>query len=363
LGEVPVAAGTDGGCTSHKDLFSDTAFAYLAAEEEVEQDAEALLRRVLIGEDHESVLVVCISSMTDAAAFLRNNERLFADKVHSVTIMGGVDLNKKDHELVVTTPSTPTQSSPAPKASAPKAEAPEAKLPQAAAAPSDRTGSPSGESDGGYATPIMPDTANNNTFDMPAAIFLYTRLQELNIKVNVLTRFAAYGCPLPRDIYDEMQATGSPIALRLFDVQRKSIEELWKRCNSTGEARRGLPPRCSKEWYMKTFLGGQGADRSLDDSIWDLVVHFNMYDPMALILAVPPLAWIFFDNTSSRVKIDEDKVQMRVIGVGPDKPDIKRPDVLRGFMLENLREGVERPIRIERQSATSTDGQRKMSRN
>lgn len=37
--------------------------------------------------------------------------------------------------------------------------------------------------------------------------------------------------------------------------------------------------------YMKTFLGGRGQERSGDDSIWDLVLQFNMYDPMSLILA------------------------------------------------------------------------------
>ena len=64
------------------------------------------------------------------------------------------------------------------------------------------------------------------------------------------------------------------------------------------QARRGLPPRCSKEWYMKTFLGGQGTERGGEESIWDLVKHFNMYDPMALIMAIPPLSWVFFDHTN-----------------------------------------------------------------
>eukprot|EP00327_Prymnesium_parvum_P015699 CAMPEP_0113296656 /NCGR_PEP_ID=MMETSP0008_2-20120614/37107_1 /TAXON_ID=97485 /ORGANISM="Prymnesium parvum" /LENGTH=804 /DNA_ID=CAMNT_0000149467 /DNA_START=1 /DNA_END=2414 /DNA_ORIENTATION=+ /assembly_acc=CAM_ASM_000153 len=161
LDDVPVAVGTDGGCTSHKDVFSDTAFAYLGQEDEVEKDADALLRRVLMGEEHESVIVLCISSLTDAAKFLKGNESLFVDKVHSVTIMGGVDLSTKD-EVLAEEARQDTESSPRP-----------------------------------VKETFKPDTANNNTFDMPSAIFLYTRLQELNIKTNVLTRFAAYGCPLP----------------------------------------------------------------------------------------------------------------------------------------------------------------------
>ena len=183
--------------------------------------------------------------------------------------------------------------------------------------------------------PLPPDTANNNTFDMPASRFFYARLQELGIKLNVLTRFAAYGCPLPRTVYDDMKSSGSPIALRLFDVQRSSIEELWKRCNAEGEERKGLPPRCSKAWYMKTFLGGQGEERTGTDSIWDLVQQFNMYDPMALILAVPPLAWIFFNH-----ECPSDSALLRVVGVTAEKSGVKRASVLRNFMMENLLEGV-----------------------
>ncbi|KAL1520297.1 hypothetical protein AB1Y20_021889 [Prymnesium parvum] len=309
LDDVPVAVGTDGGCTSHKDVFSDTAFAYLGQEDEVEKDADALLRRVLMGEEHESVIVLCISSLTDAAKFLKGNESLFVDKVHSVTIMGGVDLSTKD-EVLAEEARQDTESSPRP-----------------------------------VKETFKPDTANNNTFDMPSAIFLYTRLQELNIKTNVLTRFAAYGCPLPRNIYDTMQKTGSPIALRLFDVQRKSIEELWKRCNASGDERRGLPARCSKEWYTKTFLGGRGSERSASDSIWDLVVQFNMYDPMALLLAVPPLAWVFFDDSSSRSRINQSSLQLRVIGTSPEHTGIKHSQTLRDFLMQNLLEGVSRPLR------------------
>ena len=89
-----------------------------------------MLRRVLSAEASESVLIVCISSLTDAAAFLAANESLFQDKVHSVTIMGGVE-GKGD-------------------------ETSQAAL-------------------------LTPDTANNNTFDMVAAEAFYLRLQELGI--------------------------------------------------------------------------------------------------------------------------------------------------------------------------------------
>ena len=138
---------------------------------------------------------------------------------------------------------------------------------------------------------LRPDSANNNTFDMAAAENFYERLQILSIRVNVLTRFAAYDAPMGRYIYDDMAATGSPIAKRLLHKQRSSIEELLKRANAEGAERRGLPARCDKAWYVKTFLKGRGLDRGADESIWDLVQNFNMYDPMALLLAVPVTSW------------------------------------------------------------------------
>ena len=65
--------------------------------------------------------------------------------------------------------------------------------------------------------------------------------------------------------------------------------------NAVGAARQGLPNRCNKAWYCKTFLKGNGMDRGGDDSIWDLVEQFNMYDVLALVYAVPSLAWRFFN--------------------------------------------------------------------
>jgi len=297
LGHVPVGVGSDGGCTAHKDSFSETAFAYLGDEGDIEPDAEAMLCRVLMDEEPKSVLFLCISSLTDAASFLRNNEQLFVDKVHSVTIMGGVDLSTDEDHL------------------------------------GEGTGL-SADSPTGRRRVLPPDTANNNTFDMPSSRFFYARLQEIGVKLNVLTRFAAYDCPLPRGIYDDMVKSGSPIALRLFGVQRTSIEELWKRCNAEGDERKGLPPRCSKAWYCKTFLGGRGDDRTGADSIWDLVKQFNMYDPMALILSVPPLAWIFFEHETPTGGL------LRVVGATAEKSGVKRAAVLRGFMLDSLIEGV-----------------------
>ena len=164
--------------------------------------------------------------MKDAAEFLRAHEDLFVAKTKTVTIMGGVmpfDDNADDNK------------------------------------------------------PLVPDTAHNNTFDTEASEFFYRHCQEIGVPLIIVGRFAAYKCPMPRSIYDDMASTGHPIGKRLRDTQRASIEGLWKRaCAPEGPERIGLPARCDKTWFCNTFCSGKGEDRSADDSVWDLVVSFMM---------------------------------------------------------------------------------------
>ena len=278
LPNVRVAAGTDGGCTDHTDKFRQSAASYMASPDEIEPDWDAMACDCLSKEKDKSVVVLCISSMTDCCVFFEKHEKLFHQKVHSVTIMGGVDLGSDqlstEERLVQHFASD---------AVSPQFRKQYEELTKAAV------------EEGKLFKLIFPDTANNNTFDMNNAINLYLKLQLMEIRINVITRHAAYGAPMPRAIYDDMNDTGSPIARRLFNEQRTSIEDLWRRCNAVGAARQGLPNRCNKAWYCKTFLKGNGMDRGGDESIWDLVEQFNMYDVLALVYAVPSLAWRFFN--------------------------------------------------------------------
>ena len=124
---------------------------------------------------------------------------------------------------------------------------------------------------------LVPDTAHNNTFDKEASAYFYRRCQEARVPLIIVSRHAAYKCPMPRSIYDDMAATNHPIGKRLRDTQRASIEGLWKRaCAPEGPERLGLPARCDKPWFCTTFCGGKGQDRTAHDSIWDLIASFIM---------------------------------------------------------------------------------------
>lgn len=238
--DVPVGYGSDGGDTTgvHKDDFRETA-PYMPSENSQQAFAlpagRTLLYRIFNEAQPKSLSLCLISSLKDAAGFLRDNEELFVLKVKDVTIMGGVKF--------------PTVQGQA----------------------------------------MEPDTAHNNEFDRPGAEFFYRRVQELGIQLIIVSRNVVYACPVPREVYDELAQSGSPIGWRLRNAQRSSIEGLWRRAASSDpETRMGLPARCDAKWFKKTFCGSNPDvdDRGQDDPIWDLVKSFNMYDSMALIAAI-----------------------------------------------------------------------------
>ena len=209
-----------------------------------------------------SLVLLLLSSLKDAAVFLRDNETLFVSKVRTCVVMGGVE--------------------------------------------------PFSDNPSGM---LVPDSAQNNQYDKPAARFFYTRCQELGVPLIVISREAAYAVPVPRSMYDDMAKGGSPIGWRmrsvggrptsvtLFESRRvvktnwsrrvvkycaqaiqTMLQSLWKRaCAPMPDSdspdvneRHGLPSRCNKRWFCDTFCGGNGMDRTSTEPMWDLVQSLNM---------------------------------------------------------------------------------------
>ena len=137
LQHVSVGVGSDGGSNKHLDTFAISAQHYMPQEMEL-IDGQRLLHQLYTSAPLGGVHLLLISSMTDAAQFVRENEHLFVQKTQSVTIMGGVEPFDTDDGL-----------------------------------------------------PLVPDTANNNAFDMNAARELYAQCQNL--------RCLLYTSPSPRD--------------------------------------------------------------------------------------------------------------------------------------------------------------------
>ena len=191
-----------------------------------------------------SLSLLVISSTKDAALFVRDFEALFVAKTREVVIMGGAKAPRDDASHVL----------------------------------------------------LEPDSAHNNCFDKAASDYFYRRCQELGVLLVVVSRHAAMAAQVPRTLYDELAETGSPIAWRLRNSQRDKIEELWQRaCGEDDATRRGLPARCDRKWFIKTFCGGgDDPERTGTDTVWDLVKCFQQYDSVALLAAIPALRERYF---------------------------------------------------------------------
>jgi Inosine-uridine nucleoside N-ribohydrolase len=282
---IPVGIGTS--CNQPEDdgLEYQFAVSYLAETTEL-TDGKELILKTLREAKPKSIVLLLISGLTDAAAVLREYQNLFATTVRRVAIMGGVVV--KDEQPVL-----------------------------------DASGR------------LQADmSAQNNAFDKEAAAFLYQQLQELGIPTTTVSRHAAVASKVSRSVYDEMAATGHPIGIRLLEAQKKAIEELWQRaCLPDGDAKRmGLPGRCDKTWFVNTFCGGEGADRKSEDSIWDLIKTFNLYDPATLVATIPNLREHFFAPFVCEVH----GVEHMVIGVSAKNHNVRDTAGLADFMKNML---------------------------
>jgi len=146
--------------------------------------------------------------------------------------------------------------------------------------------------------------------------------------------------------YDELAASGHPVALRLRLAQTSSLNDLWKRAGlpDGDPARLHLPARCNREWFASTFCSG--ADLStvgLDASIWPYVTSVNMYDPLTLLAAVPRLLKRFFNVSPKNVG----GVEHYLVGKTAAEHGVRDPEGIRLFLLDALRYALTASLAVE----------------
>jgi len=287
LGQATIPVGIGSSCLQKDDDGLDYQFAvtYLSETSEL-IDGKELILKMLREAKPKSLVLLLISGLTDAAAVLREHMHLFSTAVRRVAIMGAV-VTKDDQPVL---------------------------------------------DDSGRLVPDL--TAQNNAFDKEATQFLYRQLQDLQIPITTVSRHAAAAAKVPRSVYDDMAATGHPVGIRLLAAQKQAIEELFRRaCLPAGDAnRQGLPDRCDKSWFCNTFCGGNGAERQPDESIWDLVETFNLYDPCTLVATIPNLREHFF----APCVVEVHGVEHLVIGVSAKAHNVRNSSELADFLKQML---------------------------
>lgn len=230
--DVPVGIGSCGGVAEGVELDVYGAD-YSRSSPCIFESGGDLMCRALESVPPNSAVLLCIASLSDVAAFIRDHEDLFTSKVKEVVLMGGV------------------------------------------------VSTESGES-------LIPDSAYNNSCDISSARFVYRRCQELGVPTATLSRWAAYDCPIPPQLLDELAQTEHMVATNIRSVSKLSIDQLWNKvilCPSDPR-REKIPPRCDVSWFCRTFMDKE-ITKEWSTSVWLLVKKLNMYDPLAVLLCVP----------------------------------------------------------------------------
>lgn len=186
---------------------------------------------------------------------------------------------------------------------------------------------------------LTPDTAANNAYDWPSALFLYQALQELKVPMCVVMRWMPYACQFPFSLYDKFAATGNPIGANLLRRQAPSINLLWKAANVTQEemadparaAIRGkLPMDRNRQWFVNVFCKGVDPGIGPTEEVWSYVGDYNQYDALALAMVVPEIR----SRYTIPVQVEVKGVQHQIIGIAKEQPGLKDGDGLRNLISE-----------------------------
>lgn len=262
---------------------------YVAREDEVVQNGQALLLDTLRQPDCGKAVLSLNSGLTDTWALLCADEQLFKQKVGLVSIMGGVETEGDQVKLT-----------------------------------------------DGFMT---PNTAANNMFDWQSAIKLYRRLQELQIPMVVVTREVARNCKFGFDTLGEMARKPNPIGRCLLQRQMSMMQKLFeKACAPVGSSlREGLPSRCDRAWFVEDFCGGENPAIPDGGDVKPYLKTFNLYDPTNIVASVSMLRNRFYNPTIVSVN----GVDQLVIGVSFKNHGIKDPVALKSFMEEAILASLE----------------------
>jgi inosine-uridine nucleoside N-ribohydrolase len=98
---------------------------------------------------------------------------------------------------------------------------------------------------------LEPDeSANNNRYDMEAAKYFHTFMQDNKIPSTVYTKVAAFATPLTSKLFAEMAETNHPLGKHLRKVQVEQDLSFYKTASNPDPELR-FAPFMDQEWFLK----------------------------------------------------------------------------------------------------------------
>ena len=79
------------------------------------------------------------------------------------------------------------------------------------------------------------------------------------------------------------------------------------RC-SISRSSSGLPDRCNREWFAQTFCEGASLADPDTEPVWPKIAFINVYNPLALLAALPVVEAKFLAETAISLRSATHKV-------------------------------------------------------
>lgn len=277
LPEVPVAVGDDACPPDFEPKEERLEADFLAAEEQLEEDAKGLLRKTLEASEDGGVVFLVAAKMTDLAQLLEAEPQLCRRKLGRVVVMGGVE--------------------------------------QTSAGPLLHQGQ------------LQPNqVATNNRHDLPAATRVFKDLQQLGIPLVVVTRVASTAVPVDPGIFSHLAKTGHPVARHLRILEDSFLNDFWR------DACAGrLGPGRDREWFVTTFCGSEPPLDTPD--IRPFLKGRVLYDAVALVAGLEGPAEYFFEPLEVG--------NCRVVGLSRLCTGLRHPEELARFLQELAEEACQ----------------------
>jgi hypothetical protein len=252
-----------------------------------------LMVRLLEVSRPKSITLILLSALTDACAFIERNVDLVRRTVKEAVVMGGVEPTLGSDEF-----------------------------------------SPLLDE---FGFMIAEKRASNNEFDYPSALTVYRMVQSLEIPLVVLSRHAAGSCKIPKAVYDDLAALGHPEGIRLRDMQRAALLDIWKQLHLPADSpERSFNRLLTVEWFCNFFLGGEGSQLSAADDPWPLVKDLAIYDAVTVLAAFPKLRERLF----CPVEVQVGSTVHALIGVSKTQTGIKDPEAVKRLLVEAAYEAM-----------------------
>jgi len=234
------------------------------------------------------VNLLLTGTCTEAAEFARGNLTLFREKTQRIILMGGV--------IVKSDPSSGN-------------------------------------------TILEPDAAaQNNRKDLESARELFRIAQEQSVPMVIMSRHVAQACNLPRLFFEAVASHGGSLGQIMVGVLKRGIQELWRNVNRPDGVvgRGGLPDRCNREWFHRTFCSPTSVLPDEGEDVWQAVGAFRVYSALGLCAALPSLA----EDCLNPMRVSVRSATHHVLGISRENHGVKDPNRLRSLLYQCIFKGL-----------------------